>query len=186
MYEQSAAWNEYYRETEPERRSEKLPELLKTQPDDGANALRKRLYDLRHPKLKGQDGQADLLLWQCVNFIQLYATSRFLKGSARREVADSLKKAGMEEALSWGDAGEKALYWEYRNAYRRYCNTTKNPSYRKTLFGLISSSEADKKEQLRKDTWEMSEGLAQRLGMEEQLRIWIRAVNDEYAMVSNC
>ena len=33
-----------------------------------------------------------------------------------------------------------------------------------------------------KDAWQMSVGVSERLGLEEEMRVWIRAVTDEYAM----
>ena len=180
MYKQSAGWSEWYRETEPGKRREMLNSLMEKEPDDGANEYRSRLFELRHGS--GEETEKDLFLWQCVNFSQIYESSVFLKGLSRKEVRNALRQMGCEEAKQYREAGEGALYWEIRNAARRYFGTCRGSDYRRVLFGLMNSSEKDKTRNMCKDAWQMSVGVSERLGLEEEMRVWIQAVTDEYAM----
>ena len=104
MYEISPAWNEYYRELEPERREQILNRLLQEEPDDGSNSFRKRLFALRY--LSGDDPKPsmDRYLWQCVNFAQLYDTSRVFRRNGRKEAQRFLSENGYLEAVSAGPA----------------------------------------------------------------------------------
>ena len=180
MLEQSIGWSVYYRETDPEKRLAMLEELLEKETDDGANAYRKRLADLRYGVSPDTGARTDMLLWQCVNFSQIYSSSRFFKGMGRKEVRQALEQLGYDEASSYGEAGESALYWELRNGARRYFQTCMGADYRRMLFGLMSSGEESKKEQMCKDAWHMSGGLSARLGLEDYMQLWTKAVQDEY------
>ena len=48
------------------------------------------------------------------------------------------------------------------------------------LFGLMSSGSKDKKRQVCGDVWKMTEGLAAKYGLAEELAVWNRAVKDQY------
>ena len=180
MYEISPAWNEYYRELEPERREQILNRLLQEEPDDGSNSFRKRLFALRY--LSGDDPKPsmDRYLWQCVNFAQLYDTSRVFRRNGRKEAQRFLSENGYLEAVSAGPEGEKALYWEIRNAAKRFFKTCSGTEYRRTLFGLLGPGSSDQKRQMCIDTWKMTEGIAHRLGIAKDLSVWTKAVMDEY------
>ena len=179
MYKVSRGWSEWYREPDPERRRDMLEVLQREEPDDGANEYRSYLFERRHGPAGTE--QKDVFLWHCVNFSQIYESAVILKGLSRKEVREALRQIGYDKAAGYGEAGEGALYWEIRNAARRYFKTCQNPEYRKVLFGLMNSSSKDKKNQMCKDAWQMSAGLGDRLGMSQELEIWIRAVTDEYS-----
>ena len=182
MYEITPAWNEYYRELEPEKRAQILERLLIEEPDDGSNSFRKRLFSLRY--LNGDDPKpsVDRYLWQCVNFVQLYDTSRIFRKNGRKETQRFLFENGYYEVSSAGPEGEKALYWEIRNAAKRYFKTCSGTEYRRALFGLLSPGSGDQKRQMCLDTWKMTEGIAQRLELSDTLVLWTSAVMDEYRL----
>ena len=176
----SPVWNEYYREPEPDRRRRIFEKLAAEYPDPELDGCRQRVFTLRHAGGTGKDLETDRYLWQCVNFIQLYDTSRLFKRGARKEVESFLREGGYDEMLRLDSAGETALYWEIRNAAGRYFKTCAGPEYRKVLFGLISTGDADRKKQIARDAWKMTRGLTQRLGLGGRLDVWNRAVLDEY------
>lgn len=91
-----------------------------------------------------------------------------------------LDSSGYREALSAGERGETALYWEIRNAAKRYFKTCMGSEYRRSLFGLLSPNASDQKRQMCLEVWRMTEGLEKRLGMQEELKLWTKAVQDEY------
>ena len=180
MYQMSPVWQEYYIQLEPDRRKELLHRLLKEEADDGANAVRQKLFSLRYMEEGKTEPSVDRWLWACVNFVQVFSTSRFLKRGGRKEVEQFLDSSGYREALSAGERGETALYWEIRNAAKRYFKTCMGSEYRRSLFGLLSPNAADQKRQMCLEVWRMTEGLEKRLGMQEELKLWTKAVQDEY------
>ena len=180
MYQMSPVWQEYYIQLEPDRRKELLHRLLKEEADDGANAVRQKLFSLRYMEEGKTEPSVDRWRWACVNFVQVFSTSRFLKRGGRKEVEQFLDSSGYREALSAGERGETALYWEIRNAAKRYFKTCMGSEYRRSLFGLLSPNSSDQKRQMCLEVWRMTEGLEKRLGMQEELKLWTKAVQDEY------
>ena len=74
-----------------------------------------------------------------------------------------------------------ALYWEYRNAARRYFATTASKGYGRKVFGIIAANEEDRKKRSCADAYEMSIGLARRLALDEEMTLFSDAVRDEYS-----
>ncbi|MCR5304104.1 MAG: hypothetical protein K6E33_06025 [Lachnospiraceae bacterium] len=181
MYEQSAGWNEYYRELEPKRRKELFEKLISEDEDDGANEFRKRLFETRYTDPKNPGQEVDRFLWQCVNFIFLFKTMRIFVKSTKKEVLKAAKELCIEDAAPFGDAGTKALYWEFRNTLKRYFMTCESSSYRRKMFGLMSASDEEKTWQKCLDAWQMSRGVSLKFGVSEELALWNEAVRDEYS-----
>ena len=193
IYEMNPAWQVYYMETEPLRRAELLQRLLKEEPDDGGNIRRWRLFSLRHfengshlpdinelPEKGVPEPSVDRYLWQFVNLTQVYHTSRFFKKGGEQEIRQFFRDCGFDEAVSSGPVGEEVLYREIRNAAKRYFKTCQGSEYRRTLFGLLSPSSADQQNQTCKDVWKMTFGIEKRFGLSGTIRVWIKAVQDEY------
>ena len=185
MFEQSARWNEYYRELDPGKRRAILETLCASEPDDGANACRRLLFEARHTDPRDPKRQVDRMLFMCVNFLQLCQSSRLFRGFAVKEVERTLKELRCAEAEACGEAGERALYWEMRNAVARYLSTCESPSYNRSLFGLAPSRDENRQERILQDIWRMSAGLAHRIGLEEKLRLWNQAVLDAYCLTGD-
>ena len=180
MYEQSAKWNMYYQELNPSERKRLYEELKASEPDDGANAYRERIYAARYtdPKLPGHE--VDYFLFQCVSLIQTYHIASFSRRRAVKEVEKAFEMMLYDEAFQYGEAGEKALYWELRNAAARYFKTCEASGYNRVMFGLIQSSSEGRLDRMCRDAWQITHGLAARIGQEERMRIWNQAVLDAY------
>jgi hypothetical protein len=129
-----------------------------------------------------KEPSVDRWLWACVNFIQVYSSSRFFRRGGKKEVSQFLKESGYLEAASYGEAGEAALYWEIRNTAKRYFKTCMGSEYRRSLFGLLSPNGADQKKQMCKDVWRMTLGLEKRFDLSDELKLWTKAVHDEYVL----
>ena len=182
MFEQSAKWNEYYRELEPLRRRAMLEKLCASEPDDGANAYRRLLFEARHVDARNPGRELDRMLFMCVNFMQVYQTTRLFRGGAIKEVRRSLQELRFDLAGQYGEAGRRALYWECRNAVARYLSTCESPSYNRGLFGMAPSRDTGRQERIARDIWMMSAGITRYTGMEEDLALWDQAVLDAYCM----
>ncbi len=183
MYEQSTEWNIYYQELDPKERKRLFEKLKTSEPDDGANAYRERIFAARHTDPEQPDHEVDYFLFQCVSLIQTYRIANFSRRSAVKEVEKALQIMLYDEAFQYGEAGEKALYWELRNTAARYFNTCEASGYNRALFGLIQSSDEGRLDRMCRDAWQISLGLAQRTGQEDRLRIWVQAVLDAYLQV---
>ena len=182
MFEQGARWHAYYRDDDPAYRRRMLDELCMLEPDDGANAFRLWLYKARYEDAARPGQPVDRFLFQCVNFVQLYGTARIFRRSAAKEVRESLALMGFGRLAEFGGAGERALYWELRNAVARYFRTCESPGYRRGVFGLVGAGES-RGAHVCRDAWEMSLGLARRTGLEDEMALWNRAVTDGYAVL---
>ena len=182
MFEQSARWNEYYRELEPARRRVMLDELCASEPDDGANEYRRQLFEARHVDPKAPGRAVDRMLFMCVCFMQLCQSARLFRGGAIREVRRSMNELRFDLAGQYGEAGARALYWEIRNAAARYLSTCSSPSYNRRLFGLAPSREENREDRVARDIWQMTEGLSRRTGLERELALWNQAVRDAYCL----
>ena len=180
MVDLSAAWAEYYRELQPTRRREMLAALCENEPDDGANAYRRLLLDARHTDPRDPGREVDRMLFMCVSFIQLCQSARLFRRGAAKDARRAMSEMRFDEAITYGEAGEKALYWEIRNAAARYLSTCLSPGYNRGLFGLAPSRDAGRQERIARDIWSMTDGLARRAGLEAEMALWARAVRDSY------
>jgi hypothetical protein len=75
-----------------------------------------------------------------------------------------------------------AFRMEVRNAVRRYFDTCKSDSYHKKFFGIQHSTADEKETQRCLDTWRMSVGVANRLGLNEEMALFCQAVDEEYRL----
>ena len=180
MYEQNAKWNRYYQELEPSERKRIYEELKDSEPDDGANAYRERIFAARHTDPKDPGREVDFFLFQCVSLIQTYHIANFSHRNAIKEVENAFQIMLYDEASQYGEAGEKALYWELRNVAARYFKTCETTGYNRALFGLIQSGSEGRLDRMCRDAWQITRGLARRIGLEERMSIWNRAVLDAY------
>lgn len=166
----------YYSETDPAKRSA----MLNSSEDLPGYSLRRKFFLLRHGTDRGGI-TTDKYLWQCVNLSTFYSNVFFLKRK-RSEIIKILREMGFS-----GDASpeeENALYWELRNALRRYIETTKAPGYRRKVFGLVSAKDSERNAQLCGDMWKISCGLAEKYDLRRELLPLLRAANDEYLAFS--
>ena len=192
LHSAQGGWEAWYEETEPEKRLQMLPELIASQEDDGMNAWRLRLLGIRHGLSLQADGTAakppaegertvDKYLWQFVNFSQIARTSRLLRFFGRREVIKTLQELGITPASQDGPAGEKAAYLEVGNATRRFLKACRSETYGRSLFGLIPSTEEERKVMAAREIMKVADELPERLGLTRELALWTKAVHDAYA-----
>lgn len=179
----TAVWENYYAELDPEQRKKLLEQGCQVQPEDPLNPLRRELWELRYTDPKNPQHRVDSLLWQCVNLLYIYKASgpRFLRKSGVKEIQTATESMGESAAKPFGQEGLTALYWEFRNAARRYftvCSGDK--SYHKRAFGILSISKEEARKKLTRDAWRLSEGLASRFNLHAELHLFSRAVKDEY------
>ena len=71
---------------------------------------------------------------------------------------------------------------EIRNAARRYFETCKTDGYHRKFFGIAASKPEEKEKQRCIDVWRMTYGLAERLGLEEEMDLFCRALSEAYRL----
>ena len=169
----------YYKETDPQKRKELLESIGD---DDELLALRKMLFEKRFGNKTKKDGNyADGYLLVFIEILQTRGETAGLFGRNRQRILKTLAAFGKEEADAYGNEGEEVLHKEIVNAAMRYFQTCMSPTYRRKLFGTMMPSDNERKAFIRKDACNMSYGVSERLGMEEELTYLCRAVAEAYA-----
>ena len=181
-YLENKDWKEYYEETDPQERKRIYEELIQKVPDDGANELRKRLFELRHVNPKKPEKKVDNGVWQMVVMpMNLRFQYRFSK-QTKEEIRKSLTAMGNDEARD--EVSISAVYWEMRNVARRYYESCNGPRYARKYFGIMQSSQEEKLQRTATDVYAMVEGVPKHFEMEEEMQIFSDALRDEFVSIS--
>lgn len=182
MYEIDEKLKGYYKITDPVARKDEFDRISG---EDNGEYIKsaKKYFEIRHSGKKGFDLSIDKFLYNCVVLISLNKGNRLFRKSHRKEVLNLFKEAGLFDMEN--ETEKTALYWEFRNASRRYFETCKSPNYKRKLFGAISSSEDAKMDFMEEDAFKMSKGIGEKLDLTEELALWILAVEDELFCFKN-
>lgn len=121
------------------------------------------------------------MLFMCVSFLQLYKSSRLFRKGAEKEIRNTFRELAIDRADAYGDAGREACRLEMRNAAARYFKTCEHPGFNRRFFGLTASGDEGKRNRMCRDAWQMSEGLAERTGLQQEMAGWNRAVLEAYS-----
>lgn len=176
MYEIDEKLNSYYKITDPTARRAEFNSVSK-EVDEEYVTLSKKYFEIRHSGKRGVDLAIDKFLYNCVVLVSLNKGNRFFKKSHRKEVINLFKETGLFDIEN--EKEKAALYWEFRNAARRYFETCKSPSYKRKLFGAMNSTEDAKRDFMEEDAYKMSRGIGERLEVTEEIALWTLAVEDE-------
>ena len=168
---------EYYREIEPGARRQLFNAMSA---ESGIPAMVRRLYELRYTDPENPGAEVDLFLWYYVNLQQYYNAPALLRKRTRREILSCLEKMGLCPDPSRTPEDERALYWEFRNAARRYFGTLSAPSYGRKLFGVLSAKEDERLLRMREDARKMSFGNAEKYDLAAEMELFCRAIDDEF------
>lgn len=169
----------YYTETEPDIRKNKL-DAYKGDSDSKADQYRKDLYTCRHVDKKHPDKLVDCFLFNLISLATIVKSPGLFPKFRKREVLSILSSMQMDERPLQDPECEAVLYWEYRNAVRRYIATCDDPSYGRTLLGMKPSDAAGRREKCCEDVWSFSFGVAALVGLEKEMATLCQAANDEY------
>ena len=180
MYQMNECWREYYTELDPDKRRELYQAITEGQEDDGANALRKKLMDLRHTDPRNSSHKVDNFLWNMVILPGYLRPMYFIKAVGEREIKGVIRDLGLDNAAEWDETKCGAAYWEYRNAAARYLTTCQGPSYAKKLFGTMHSSDEEKLAKTARDFYNMTVTVPAKYGKEKEFEIFISALQDTF------
>ena len=184
---------QYYEEMNPEKRKALLDRYTEEQSgasgqtaeDSGpaAQDYRRALYEARYYDKKHPDQKVDRFLWCLMTFLTIQKNPGFFPKHHRKHVLSAMQKMQVDDRPLRDEACREVLYRELRNAVRLYYSTCSDPSYGRTLFGMIASDEGARTAQRCKDIWGFSYGIAGITGLNDELDLLCRAANDEYCVL---
>ena len=172
----------YYTETEPDIRKNKL-DAYSGNSDTKADQYRKDLYACRHIDKKHPEKQVDRFLFNLISLATIAKTPGFFPKFRKKEVLSIVTSMQLDDRPLQDPECEAVLYWEYRNAVRRYIATCDDPSYGRTLLGMKPSDAAGRREKCCEDVWSFSFGVADMVGLQKEMAALCRAANDEYCIL---
>ena len=183
MADQNELLENYYEELDPDKRRALLDEYLSGAPsEDPAAEYRKVLFDYRYTDPKDPERRVDNYMWALLSLMYTHRGSVIFPQRNVKEVRRIMKDLEQDERVHTDECFAEAFMLEVRNAVRRYFDTCKSDNYHKKLFGMTHSSSDEKEKQRCIDTWKMSAGLAQRVGLEDEMSLFNRAVAEEYRL----
>ena len=185
MYPEIESWKEFYEEMDPDRRKAIYEVNLKNLEDDGANALRGELIDLRYTDPRDPKHRVDNFLWQMVILPGFLRPIYFIKAVGEREIRGIIRDLGLSGAGDWDEAKRHAAYWEYRNAADRYLSTCTGPGYAKKLFGMMASSDEEKLARTARDLYSMAVTVPEKYGRQKELELFTSALKDSFITSSS-
>ena len=168
---------QYYQEVEPAIRKKLYAEL---KGDPSLPPVFVRLYELRYVDKQNPGNEVDLFLWHFVNLLQYHGAPELLKKKTKKDIVAVFQQLGLDPAALRTAEDERVLYWEYRNAARRYFGTFSAASYGRKLFGLRAAKEDEKLYRMRSDARKLSFGNAEKFDLTAETALFCRAVDDEY------
>lgn len=173
----------YYEELDPVQRKKHLEALSEAAgSDDALLDYRKQLFSYRYTDPKNPGRMVDNYLMSLLTFLYLFRNSFVFPKRFIRETQKQMRDMEQDERVHMDDAYAEAYSLEVRNAVRRYFSTCTSASYHKKLFGTTTSSAEEKEKQRCIDTWRMSTGIAERLGMQKEMELFCKAVAEEYRL----
>ena len=184
MYQIGECWKEFYKELDPDRRRELYKTAVQENEDDGANAFREELMELRYTDPRDSSHKVDNFLWKIVILPGYMRPMYFSKAIGEREIKGVIRELGLENAEDWDETKRSAAYWEYRNTAARYLSTCEGPSYAKKLFGTMHSTDEEKLAKTAKDFYSMAVLVPAKYGAEKELELFIRALKDAFLAYS--
>ena len=173
----------YYEEIDPAKRRNILDAYIAAAGgSDPAASYRKALYEYRYVDPADPQKKLDRVMLAFLDFLYLYRSSRVLPGRYVKEVQATIKALELDEKVHADPLFAEAFGMEIRNAARRYFETCKTDGYHRKFFGITASKPEEKEKQRCIDVWRMSYGLAERLGLEEEMDLFCRALSEAYRL----
>ena len=98
MHQIDECWKEFYKELDPDKRLELYRTIVQENEDDGANALRKELMDLRYTDPRDSSRKIDKFLWDMVILPGFVRSIFFTKARGAREIKEIIRELGLTNA----------------------------------------------------------------------------------------
>ena len=183
MMEWSSAWKAYFAEIDPAKRRE----LFASLPEEPAKALAADLLNRRY--VRRGDLEVDRFFACMMEFMGI-ARSGGPAGNIRKTARSYMEELGFFSLAGEGELGEELLRMEAGNAVLRYLDTCSDAAYGRKLFGLMASTEEEKRLLAAKDIRSACDGFAERLGnidaedLKAALSLYCRGMREAYLNTS--
>lgn len=178
-YIENELWAPYYEELDPDKRMELFNEL-KTKADDGLCDFRMKLYTIRYTNPKKPGKRVDNGVWHMVVMPSHVKNIINFRQQTIDQIKESMDGIGVN-LIENGDIGQvSAVYWEMRNAAKRYFSTCHGPNYGRRFFGIKAATEFEQLDKTAKDVWTMCIKVPEKYNLVEETRIFSEAVRDEF------
>lgn len=184
VYVTNPEWEAFYQELDEKKRAKLLEELLVSVSDDGANALRKTLFENRYNDPKKPGKKVDRGIWEMVVMPSYLSGFIVSKARIQKFINISLENLGINDDVRNSEVLTSAVYWEIRNIAKRFYATCNSPKYGRKFFGMTESSWEEKQVRCGHDVWIMAEVVADKFDMKEEMQIFSDAVVDEFFLMS--
>ena len=176
-YEINSVWNPYYEELDTDKRKALLEELTSTQPDDGANDFRKRIFNYRYVDEKKPEHTIDRFLWIGCMFRDINHNASLFTFFEKKQVAKYVKELGLDQVASLSSKEKACLYQEYKHAFKRYLESCMSGNYH-SLFGMVQPEDEKRIAAAKGDIRSMSTGIAAQFHLEDSFTLWTDAATD--------
>lgn len=173
-------WPEsYYRERSPLVRKAALDLADRQGLTPGENAIRRKIFDLRYPELRGETDTADVFLRLMMELKVQSQNSGGLFGDrfARKSVGKLLEKTKIAELAEGSTEVRELLFRELYHLgvlYVTICGEDGN--YRSLILGLGKMPEDRLREKIRADLASIADAAPAKLHMEEEFSVLAEAL----------
>jgi len=177
-------YNEYYRETDPDKRSSILDSIEKNITASGnldelyKLTFVKEIYKLRYTPKKRHQSDADNFLLQCINLPYLMKNAVMVRFMIKKYLNDISTSLGLDKYDTYKDIEKEQLYREYRNTAACYLKTCDDGTYR-SILGMVATDDESRSRQLVADFYDMTIGISDKLAIKDLMTPWNNAVLDE-------
>jgi hypothetical protein len=184
------AWpDSYYQERDPKKRQAMLELALEEGLSPEEDRIRKELFKIRYPEFEKSNGQyiKDIYLAAWLTFRSI---GNGLDGilSIRKlnvkEIRAELKRMGFEAMSAYGKKGEDLLFLELRHLATLYFYLCREDrQYGSIILGIGTMGDESIAARAGAEAFEVGFYVPKKMGMEEECRLWTRAVSAGYAEV---
>ena len=180
MHQIDECGKEFDKKVDPDKSVDLYRTMAQENEDDGANALRRELMDLRYTDTRDSSRKIDTFPWDMVILPGFVRSIFFTKARGVREIKEIIRDLGLTNAREWDETKRAAAYWEFRNAATRYLTTCEGPDYAKKLFGTMQSTDEEKLTKTTRDFYSMTVLVPAKFGKEIEMELFTSAVRDAF------
>lgn len=180
----TASWEEqYFRETDRDKRRKILEDAAKEQGETAQIVLCRKLWKARYTPVGKEPRHIDHFIR---GYMNMYYMSRSLKSILRRKVTEKdLERVRADwmfsllEEPEYAGIAEEALYREYGNTVRLYLELClKDRSYGASMFGAMRMKEEKLKKKIAADIYGTAVRVPKAAGKEAEFSVFASAARD--------
>lgn len=174
---------EYYKESDPNKRKALLDQALASGEDREANEIRKEIWETRYSQNGSEMADGYLRFWMIMEFNKNAANKWFGVKGASKDILKELNSVNFLEIQNKSDLHRELIYRECCHLLKLYIELCKTDrSYNSMLCGIITIKPEDVKAKIKKDIYKTAVCLPKDLGMEKELALVTKAAREVYEL----